>query len=690
MSNRWFTIAARWYYVLRYYRKRQLGMRLVGLVRRRLRRVTGGRGCAGLADEVPVLRPNAGLEHWGANCLERWNPDRAAEVAERLQAGRFRFLNEERSLPDPIDWHLADSPEVAHLWRFCLHYHEYLVGLAAHGLRTGQAAALQRAWDIVRQWIDADPPEEPRAPCDAWHPYCISRRLPAWMVLWAASPPQGPLADRVLQSFAAQAAFLERNLEWDLGGNHLLENLRALLLAGTFLDGPAASRWLQRARALLPRELAEQILPHGEHFERSPMYHAQMLDALLDIRDATGALDAGLPAICQDYALRMGRFLDSILHPDGGIPLLGDSEVRGQESGVRGQESGVRGQGAGVRSQGAGVRSQGAEVSGEGAGSRSQRSEVRGQEEGDEQGGGSGEQRAAGGNSSICRLSDSSTFRLFDFSTSRVFGDYWVFRDGGDFLIFDAGPVGADHLPAHAHADLLGFEASVGRRRLFVDAGVFDYEDSEMRRYCRSSAAHNVLVIDGQDQCDMWSRFRMGYRGWPRGLAAGEQDGFHWARAEHNAYRRLRVPTVGRWISCRPSGPWLSVDWATGRGRHRLTNYLHVHPDVAVELADAENVRLTVAGAAYRLKFLVPGDVALAEGWYCPEFGLRLPATVIRWETTTILPALSAWMLCPAGLQGEASLDARDTDNPRLAWQENGQETVLRPRGQSGRAGVME
>ena len=108
-------------------------------------------------------------------------------------------------------------------------------------------------------------------------------------------------------------------------------------------------------------------------------------------------------------------------------------------------------------------------------------------------------------------------------------------------------------MPAHAHADLLTFEASFGGRRLFVDSGVFNYEDDAMRRYCRSSAAHNVLQIDGHDQCDMWSRFRMGYRGWPTGLECGQTHGFHWARAAHNAYRRLGVPKLGRWLACRGS-----------------------------------------------------------------------------------------------------------------------------------------
>lgn len=41
---------------------------------------------------------------------------------------------------------------------------------------------------------------------------------------------------------AAHANFLADHLERDLGGNHLLENLRGLALTGAFLDGPDSNR----------------------------------------------------------------------------------------------------------------------------------------------------------------------------------------------------------------------------------------------------------------------------------------------------------------------------------------------------------------------------------------------------------------------------------------------------------------
>ena len=616
-SVAWTRTAARWWYVLRYHRTSQLVMRLVSMARRRLIRVTGARRYARPPNVVLKPRAGDGLEAAARQGLIERRGESSASNARAILEGRFRFLNVERDLPDPVDWRLEYWPQAAHLWRFHLHYHEFLLDLAAEGLASGDTTCFDRAWDLVSQWIESNPLGDLRVLIDAWHPYCISRRLPAWIELWSACPPPGDLRDRVLGSIFSQARYLEEHLERDLGGNHLLENLRAVLLAGAFLDGPDADRWLAKGARLLGKELAEQVLPHGEHFERSPMYHAGVLEAVLDVRDAVASLVPELGQLCSRAAAKMAAFLGEIIHPDGEIPLLGDACLGETPPPAR----------LVARAAGGGCTAD--EVHGAG-------------------------QHVPKPSPSALRL-----------------GDYWTYREEGDFLLFDAGPVAPDHLPAHAHADLLSFEASIHGRRLFVDSGVFNYEDDPMRRYCRSTAAHNVLEVDGRDQCDMWSRFRMGYRGWPFAFAVGETHGFHWAAAHHDAYRRLGVPAVGRWIGCRSGGPWLCVDWAEGTGSHTLCARLHVHPGVVAEKVADDEVRLEVDGVVLALRYLTAGQIAIAENWYCPQFGRREPAPLITWTASVKLPAVCGWSLAWGDCRGAATIDQTPGGGILLRWTEN-------------------
>jgi uncharacterized heparinase superfamily protein len=554
---------------------------------------------------VPVLRGGPGFEALAPRKLS--NRQSAGESARRVREGRFRFLNEELVLPDPVDWRLSHFPGIDPLWRFHLHYQEYLLDLLADPADAQSTAGAKRAWDLVSQWIDANPLDDVRAVDDAWHPFCISRRLPVWIILWQTAPTDEPLAGVVADSMFRQALFLASHLELDLGGNHLLENARGLALAGSFFSGPKADRWLRTAGRILRRELPRQILPHGEHFERAPMYHAQMLDVLLDVADAVRVTDPPLSAYCGEITGRMAEFLRQILHPDGGIPLLGDSALGESPLPQNLIHQSIVGQEAVPREAAA----------------------------------------------------PAGALRL---------GDYWMWRDGRNSLLLDAGPVGADHLPAHAHSDLSTIEASIGGRRFLVDSGVFAYRDDGLRRYCRSTAAHNLLQIDEREQCDTWSRFRMGYRGKPIDVKNGVRADFHWVRMRHDAYRRLAVPEIGRWIACRHDGPWFIVDWASGKGVHRLANWLHLHPDARIEQDSKSELRVRIGDDALRLGPLTPGLLEILEGDYCPEFGHRLAAPVIRWTTTASLPAACGWWLLWENSGVSAASKPALADDGTLQW----------------------
>ena len=60
---------------------------------------------------------------------------------------------------------------------------------------------------------------------------------------------------------------------------------KLLVFAGCFFDGPEAKKWQQKGMKILALEVKEQILSDGGHFERSPMYHALVLEDMLDLEN---------------------------------------------------------------------------------------------------------------------------------------------------------------------------------------------------------------------------------------------------------------------------------------------------------------------------------------------------------------------------------------------------------------------
>ena len=88
---------------------------------------------------------------------------------------------------------------------------------------------------------------------------------------------------------------------------------------------------------------------------------------------------------------------------------------------------------------------------------------------------------------------------------------YYCLENNNLKLIFDAGEIAPDYMPGHGHCDGLSFELSIAKVPLFVNAGTGQYQ-GPLRAYFRSTAAHNTVVVDGEEQSECWGEHRVGKR----------------------------------------------------------------------------------------------------------------------------------------------------------------------------------
>jgi uncharacterized heparinase superfamily protein len=207
------------------------------------------------------------------------------------------------------DWAMASAPL---LWRYHLYYWDWAWELA-DGEQPAAAlfAALWRSWSAA-----VAPGYGP-----AWHPYPVALRAWSLCGLYRAVADGGAAAASVRAELAGCLGFLRRNLETDVGGNHLVKNLKALAgLAVFFADGALLRVAMRRLR----RQLVIQVLPDGGHYERAPAYHCQVLGDLLDIAGLLHAVRLGEFPELRDAIAAMRAWLGAVLTPDGRVPLLND------------------------------------------------------------------------------------------------------------------------------------------------------------------------------------------------------------------------------------------------------------------------------------------------------------------------------------------------------------------------------
>ncbi|MDF1553826.1 MAG: alginate lyase family protein [Deferrisomatales bacterium] len=477
----------------------------------------------------------------------------AAEVA----VGRFRFLNDGADYRAGVDW---GAPGKGRLWRYNLHYFQYL--FPEGGLEA--PAGLQ----LIEDWVECNPP----GTSDAWDPFPISLRLVNWIKFLGANGAAAP--EEVSGSAFQQALWLEQRLERHLLANHFFKNLKALVFAGLFFEGPEAARWLATGERFLQRELPEQVLGDGGHFERSPMYHCMILEDCLDLlnvaSDRVEPECLRLAELLRPACRRMAGFLAGMLHPDGEIALFNDAAF-------------------GIELPAPQLLEYAEAVLGE--------------------------------------------------TPAGLGENHWAFPQSGyyvlapaadDRMLVDCGPVGPDYQPGHAHCDTLAYELALGGRRVVVDTGVYEYPPGAMRHYARSTAAHNTVRVDGEEQSEIWAAHRVGRRARPLGAELNcDGDGLRFV-GSHDGYRRLGV-THEREITWGSESGWTVHDRLTGKGRHRAESFVHLHPEFRAQLAGNEVAVVDGATGETIAKIGVesPASVVVERGWYCPEFGMKIENDVL-------------------------------------------------------------
>jgi uncharacterized heparinase superfamily protein len=414
---------------------------------------------------------------------------------------RFRFLNEEGDIVGAEDWNDSRRPK---LWLYNLHYFDDLTSSNARS-RGSELEAL------INRWIRDNPPGSGVG----WEPFPTSLRLVNW-IKWALVGNSLDAEQR--HSLAVQTRWLTKRVERHLGGNHVLVNAKALFFAGSYFSGSEADGWRTGAMNLLGHELSSQILHDGAHFERSPMYHAQTLEDILDLINAARALQTADEAVISSWcalAARMLGWLRQMTHRDGEIAFFNDAAFD--------------------------VASTLADLSTCAA-------------------------RLGIESPPPAPLGDSGYLRM---------------ERGDALLIADVALIGPDHQPGHGHADTLSFEFSIGEQRVFVNSGTSTYATGPQRQFERSTAAHNTVEIDDADSSEVWAGFRVARRARPFDVEFRETNSALILSAAHDGYWRARgKPTHRR--SWRLENNLLRVSDRIEGSFLRAVARFHLHPSLTV------------------------------------------------------------------------------------------------------------
>ena len=493
-----------------------------------------------------------------------------------LQGNTLTFLNTSIEInQNHIDW---DCEEFSKLWRYNLHYFDYLLDTETH-------------IDFDRQLIDSWIDNNPAGMEDAWEPYTLSLRIVNWIKYFASIYPN-EIPHRWLKNLHQQAQSLEQQIEYHILANHYLKNGVALLFAGVFFVGDEANRWRQKGMKILLEEAEEQLLDDGGHYERSPMYHSIVTEDYLDIfnlLESNDSFDSKQDKLLlQNKCSKALDFLSMILMPDGDIPLFNDSAFK----------------------------------------------------------------IAPAPESLFVYGSKLVDYQLPKTPYSQQIinlpnSGYYGVKSGQDMIVADFGEIAPDYQPGHGHCDLLSYELAIDGQRIIVDSGVYDYQANSERKYCRSTKGHNTVMLNGEEQSEIWGVFRVARRAKPIKPSIHEKGKTINISGGHNGYERQQRGRIHSRSIEVANHSWSIKDRIEGNGSCLIENYIHLHPDFTAAI-DKNKIALSNSNGELCAEISFSGQVEVAiedNEWY-PEFGNRISNSVIVFSSQTQLPFEMEYNIC--------------------------------------------
>lgn len=367
---------------------------------------------------------------------------------KKISLLEFEFLNKQINFKNNIDWNHPSMNEGTRLFKLNLHYQSFLIDFIIENKEKNPISTVKFVMSVIYSWVNQNNHFDSESFKCSWNSYCVSNRMVNYIKVYCLLKDEISDYDKnqLLKIIYDHFSFLKRNIEYDVSGNHLLENHFSILYASIFFD---KKKLFNKYMKATEKVLNNQILDDGAHYELSTMYHGIIFSKLIDLLYYS-KLNL---YFSKNNFLTFKQILSRMLSWSYQIecynhtPLLNDSSKSLTFS---------------FKKLNIMYKSLFGHFFSE---------------------------------QNIVPLGESG-FRKFKTKNYE--------------LLIDIGNIGARDVPGHAHADTFNIIIFDKNGPLFIDPGVSTYNNNNYRLNERSTSFHNTVSLDSINSSEIWSSFRVG------------------------------------------------------------------------------------------------------------------------------------------------------------------------------------
>ena len=407
-------------------------------------------------------------------------------------------------------------------------------------------------------------------------------------------------------------AFMRRN------DSDLIANALGLLMLGIFFKPSSMSfNWIVESKAILEKEIQQQTFSDGMHYEMSMAYHRFVTEMFLTayiLGEKTGVV------FSVRYRERLMRMLGIVLYytkPDGMAPLIGDTyderlfwfnpeEEFNDHTSLLSVAATVF-EHREFKREGQAFSEQALWLCGAEGWERYQRLKT-----------------------------DSQPLWSKKFDESQ----FVIMRSEDMHCVADCGEIGKKGWGGHGHNDILSFELWAGGVNFITDSGSLGYSSNKtLKNEFRSTKAHNTAMIDGVEQANFLSDFRIkADYSTPKILQWTSSESEDILIAEHYAYKSMLTDPVThsrKFILEKMDNRLTVIDHLYGTGNHIAELFFHFKPGVHVEKTSYNRIYLLDSESGKQMDVdyeRKDEEILIGSGLVAHRYGQSKPNKVLRFR----------------------------------------------------------
>ncbi|RRK09464.1 oligohyaluronate lyase [Lactiplantibacillus garii] len=538
------------------------------------------------------------METWGQTiqltaARQQINATQILVNAKRLMVNEFQFNRQYDMEPtprvyqmNPITW--QTSPNGDPEWLYMLKRQEYLYDLLDAYYLTANTDYLLKCRELMLAWIDHNLADD-----TTWRTIDTGIRLLNWTGVVAALKRAKLLNDatitRLKHAVEQQADYLKSHyLEKYQTSNWGVLITTGILVWNVYFPGVIKTTTFDWARRTYVTELELQVADDGSNWEQSPLYFIEVWRSSLAVLAAYHARHVSVPTILLRKVRALHAYAPYMIRPNGQTIMQGDSDQ------MRIDE---------LYALSAALCDK------------------------------------AWPTATIFRFKldpvilelwhqlptmtfkpapiSSSTYvsaasgNVFYRSSWRTAADYWHVYNGN---------LGS----GHGHAALGHVDLALSGHDILVDSGRYTYVDSPERRWLKSTAAHNVIVLDGRPFSVPKDSWKYQTVATPLGNQHFEDDQYAVVSMTYNDANRPVPLTVNRW------GLWdktyrtmVILDGLLTKGRHHVQRYWHLATGLTEQPVSDQLLRLKTGAQTNGQVYFTDAVQTVTNELYSPVYNQR-------------------------------------------------------------------